>query len=119
VDDAFLDQAERLFLDAATDPDLWIQAVEAVSAYAGASGANMVSVSARGPLLMPAGRVAEFADRYVSEGWHLNDPRYRGEPILKARGICVDQDIVSAEEMQRLPYYTDWLKRLALAGSPA
>jgi len=110
-DDRFVDESETLFLDAAINACDWTDAFGAVGDAVGSRGTALFTIIGRGPMVLPSEQVAEAADRYVKEGWYLQDVRYRGIPHLKTRGIIVDQDIVSSSDMERLPFYTEFLKR--------
>lgn len=97
-------------MDAATDPDAWEVALDEVAQHFASKGAALLTVEGRGPLVLPTKGMAELAARYVDDGWHQRDFRYAGIPVLKQRGIMVDQDIVNPDDMCRMEYYADFLQ---------
>jgi len=110
LDTDFLARAEAMFMDAATDPDAWQAALDAVAEKSGSRGAALLTVEGRGPFVLPTEGMGELAERYVNDGWHQRDFRYAGVPLMKQRGIMVDQDIVKPEDMGRMEYYADFLQ---------
>lgn len=107
--DTFLVTAEDLFMDAALEPELWPAALEFVGGECGSRGAGLLAVEGRGPFVLHTEGIGRIAERYVAEGWNLNDYRRASIPIFKRRGIATDLDIISPNEMKRLPYYADFL----------
>jgi DNA-binding CsgD family transcriptional regulator len=110
LDTDFLARAETMFLDAATEPDAWVAALDMLAKGSGARGAALLTVEGRGPFILPTQEMGELAERYVKEGWYQQDFRYAGIPLMKQRGIFVDQDIVTPEAMGRMPYYAELLQ---------
>src|SRR5713226_9757386 len=90
---------------------MWPEIIGEISAAAGATGAGRLQSDVRTPdIPRSAGVDAEFR-AYFAEGWHTADIRAeRGVPLaLAGQTVIVDQDIVTPEEIQRLPYYNDLL----------
>lgn len=110
MDADFLARAEVMFMDAATDPDAWRAALEEVARKSGSRGAALITVEGQGPFILPTEGLGELVERYVNDGWHQRDFRYAGVPLMKQRGIMVDQDIVRPDDMERMDYYTDFLR---------
>ena len=48
--------------------------------------------------------------RYYGEGWNSADIRFRGVDTAIRTGAVTDQQILTAEEMERSPYYQELLK---------
>lgn len=110
MDDETLLRAETMFLDAATDPDAWQAALEMVARATRSRGAAILTVEGRGPFVLSTEGMGELSERYVKDGWHQRDFRYAGVPLMKQRGIMVDQDIVAPDRMARMDYYADFLR---------
>jgi len=101
------------FAEAATDPSRWGAALDRVAAAAGATGVALVplKVEHRIPGLLHTDRMANIADRYLHEGWYKHDARSLGIPYMLSRGISVDQDFITPEEMRKSDMYNDLLAR--------
>jgi DNA-binding CsgD family transcriptional regulator len=117
LDAEFLARAEAMFLDAATDPDAWQAALDAVAVKTNSLGAALVTIEGRGPFVLPTQDVGELAERYVKDGWYQRDFRYAGIPRLKEHGLFVDQDIVKPDEMDKMAYYADFLQPMGVGWS--
>jgi DNA-binding CsgD family transcriptional regulator len=103
--------ASGLLLDAAIDPARWTEAMETVAQYGNSNGAVLFQVKGRGPGTPHTRSLDEVLDEYFRDGWHLRDERTRGLPYIKKKGIFVDQDFVSREEMDRSDYHRGFLAR--------
>jgi len=112
MDVDFLNRAEAMFMDAATDPDAWQAALDMVAEKSGSRGAVILTVEGTGPFILPTQDLGELAEHYVKRGWHQHDFRRAGLPLMKHRGIMVDQDFVRPEEMNRIGFYADFLQPL-------
>jgi len=112
MNDETLLRAETMLLDAATDPDAWQAALEMMARATGSKGAALFTVEGHGPLILPTEGAGELAERYVKDGWHQRDFRHAGVPLMKQRGIMVDQDFVAPDRMARLDFYADFLRPL-------
>jgi DNA-binding CsgD family transcriptional regulator len=95
---------------AALDPRRWKSALQLLSENAGAIGTLLIPVNRRADLISTDG-VAEASERYVREGWHLREVRERGVPTMLRRGIMVDQDFMTADQINKSDYYNDLLGR--------
>lgn len=105
----FLSDVERQLDEAAADPLKWTSALEAIARATGSDGAALLTIEGRGPVVLPTESMTGLADDYIQNGWYKKDFRYNGVPILKNKGIFVDQDIVTLEQMGKMPYYQDFL----------
>jgi DNA-binding CsgD family transcriptional regulator len=101
------------FAEAATDPSQWSAALDRVVDAVGATGILVIplKVEHRLPGLLHSSNVAETADRYLREGWCRQDLRNRGIPQMLSRGITVDQDFITSEEMRKSDFYNELLLR--------
>jgi hypothetical protein len=61
--------------------------------------------------------LSETHDFYFKHGWDQRDARYRGLPRFKQSGFMVDLDYFSNEEIERNPYYQEFLGRFGLRWS--
>lgn len=101
-----LDQALDRSLEAAIDPALWPEILNKVVAATGSFSAHLTPTSVITPESvictdsMRAGIVEYFAD-----GWHLNDWRLRGVPLLKKSGTARDQEYASREHFEGHGFY--------------
>jgi DNA-binding CsgD family transcriptional regulator/PAS domain-containing protein len=105
LESRFREDLEEAVIDAARWPDL----IDRVSRASGSEGALLLRSdrTALDALCTPS--LADASRRYFDEGWHREDHRLRGIPLMRQRGIAVDQDFTSPEEFARLPYYQDLL----------
>jgi DNA-binding CsgD family transcriptional regulator len=97
--------------DAVIDPAAWPDIIGEISAVVGATGAGMLQSDVRTPDIPRSAGVDEGFTAYFAEGWHTSDIRAeRGVPLARAgHKVITDQDIVTPEEIRRLPLYNELL----------
>lgn len=100
------DQAVQSLLDAAIDPTRWTDAMETIAQYTEATGVVLLQIKGRGPGTPHSRALDEGLDAYFREGWYLRDERMRGLPAMHRKGIFVDQDFASSDELARSDYYS-------------
>lgn len=102
------------FYEAAIIPERWKTALDQASRAWASDGVTVASYpDCLGGLICSQG-VEELGARYISEEWFMRDVRAeRGVPLFHERGkpILTDQDLFSAEELEHLPFYSDFLGR--------
>lgn len=79
--------------------------------YAGATGAVLLPVKGQSPGTPHSQSLTEALEAYFRDGWHERDERQRGLPMIPLRGIFVDQDFASPEELASSDYYRGLLAR--------
>ncbi len=101
------ERVSELFFEAAAVPDVWPDALEALSGAAGATGVVLLPVRP-GPLAPIASRgIRELIALHVSEGWHPSNPRMRrGLELTTAgwQGLITERDMFGAEGPPRDGY---------------
>jgi DNA-binding CsgD family transcriptional regulator len=104
------------FAEAATDPLQWGPALNRVVDAVGAKGILILPlrVEHRLPGMLHTEGIIEGVERYTGEGWHKRDLRERCVPEIVRRGIAVDQDYATPEQIRRSDYYNDFLGRAGL-----
>lgn len=111
------DQVSLSLLDAAVDPTQWVKAMDTVAQYAGANGAVLLQIRGRGPGTPHTASLDEGLDVYFRDEWHLRDQRERGVPYMRAKGIFVDQDFATPDELNTSDYYRGFLGKFDLRWS--
>ncbi|WP_395667135.1 helix-turn-helix transcriptional regulator [Methylocella sp.] len=102
--------AEKL-RQAAFDPDVWPEALQALGHSVGASSAAIFSGRARPRRELASPELLEVIEDYVRGGWREQDERTRAVAIGVASGAVVDQDFISRREMRHSAFYEDFLAR--------
>lgn len=105
LETSFQQDLEEAVIDSARWPDL----IERASRASGSEGALLLRSDQRGLDALNTPSLDDAALRYFGEGWYREDHRLRGLPIMRARGVAVDQDFTTPEEIARLPFYQDLL----------
>ena len=96
--------------EAALDQSLWVSVLEEICRASGSIGAHIVPLDNRFSPGVPATpSVMEAMDAYFREGWDKRDLRFSFAPVAAAKGITVEHDHFTDAEMERLPYYKDFL----------
>ncbi len=95
--------------EAVVDPARWPDLAERVVRASGSEGALLLRSDRTGLESLCTASLADASRRYFDEGWHRDDHRLRGIPLMRTRGIAVDQDFTTPEEIARLPFYQDLL----------
>jgi DNA-binding CsgD family transcriptional regulator len=111
------DQASLALLDAAVDPTQWAKAMETVAQYAAADGAVLLQTRGRGPGTPHTASMDEALDVYFRDGWHLRDERERGIPYMRAKGIFVEQDFATPDELNAWDYYRGFVSKFDMRWS--
>ena len=105
------DQAAQQLMDAAVDPTQWASAMDLLSNYSGSIGTVLLSVKGRGPGTPHSSSLDEPYEAYFKDQWHLRDERDVGLPIIRRKGIVVDQDFVTPDFVARSDYYRGFLDK--------
>lgn len=95
------------FQDAALEPMRWRAAVEAVSQACGAMGANVMQPKGGGALggVLYTESLDRVMEDYLREEWYLRDYRARFIPLLQSKGVILERDMATAEQMKSMDYY--------------
>lgn len=105
-----LDRVGSAFIEAAVNPELWVKALDVVTAEV--QGFGCMLLPTRGGALRSIPYTAAMApsnEIYFRDGWYLRDERFNGFQVLLKNGIADDFDGISAEQMKRNPYYQEFL----------
>ena len=102
--------AASSLIDAAFDPAAWAVSLQAISVAINAKGILLLPIKGRVPGVPLSDDIGELVEHYFRDGWHQQDFRDLGIPKLLRTGILVDQDLVSADSMKRMPFYQELLR---------
>lgn len=96
---------------AVVDPAAWSNLLEQICDASGATGAALLRSDIRTPDNPRTASADENVRNYFASGWHTRDTlSERGFPLLmRGQKVISDQDVVTAEEMKRLPFYNEVL----------
>ncbi|MET0239643.1 MAG: LuxR C-terminal-related transcriptional regulator [Sphingobium sp.] len=99
--------------EAGAFPDRWPSVLQNIAHHVGALGGNLIHSGAGGVITISSPAIEDLTQRFGREGWEKNNPRV-GRLLQRADhpGFLTDRDIVSAEEMEVLPVYRDFLTPL-------
>ncbi len=107
-------QIDDLLQSAALDPTRWPAALAGIADLSGAQGAFILPLRGRTPSAPCTESSAEQLHCYFAEGWARRDHRYQGVGKMLRTGTMVDQDFTTPDQMDRSPYYRDYLGRFGL-----
>lgn len=106
IDLCGLDQALDQSLEAAVDPSLWPKILDRLTAATGSFGANIIPANARSPdLIIATESVRPCLEDYFANGWHINEWRARGIPLMMRDGTMRDQQYTTRDQFEHLDYY--------------
>ncbi|MEN3148864.1 helix-turn-helix transcriptional regulator [Neorhizobium sp. IRAMC:178] len=106
IDLCGLDQALDQSLEAAVDPSLWPKILNRITAATGSFGANIIPANARSPdLIIATESVRPCLEDYFANGWHINEWRVRGIPLMMRDGTMRDQQYTTRDQFEHLDYY--------------
>jgi DNA-binding CsgD family transcriptional regulator len=93
------------------DPATWPNIMEQICVAAGATGASLMWPEIALSDFPHTASLADGFGAYINEGWHDRNVRaQRFIPLLKrGQTVVTDQDVVRRDEMQRLPFYNEFL----------
>ena len=107
--DEVLTSVEAAVLETALDPDTWPDVLEGITDGAQAFGAVILPVQGRVPGVPGTRNSRDLVDTYFRDGWAGKDKRELGLPKLLATGLAVEQDFVTEVEMNRDPFWQEFL----------
>ncbi|UXS05302.1 helix-turn-helix transcriptional regulator [Agrobacterium tumefaciens] len=95
------------FQDAAVEPERWPLLMESISVASGAAGVNIMSPAERSSVcgILFTDSLARIMEAYLRDEWYTRDHRARFIPLMKRRGVVLEADIASSEDIQSLEYY--------------
>src|SRR5688572_29163604 len=97
-----MEKATARLGDAAVDPAMWPEVMDALCAAAGATGAALLQSDVRTGDVPRTSSLDDLAEVYFRDKWDTRDLRTRGVPLLlRGESVFTDQDCVTPEEMQR------------------
>jgi DNA-binding CsgD family transcriptional regulator/PAS domain-containing protein len=114
--------------DAAVTPQLWPAALDRIASEFGAVGAALQDQNEDGSFAFVVSPGLTTSTRAYAAEWWRHDIRAQRaveRGILAAKGVVTDLDLVTPEEMETHPFYTQFLKphglgpSVALAAVPA
>ena len=108
------EDVERAFVRAASDPAFWPSAMDVAARASGSVGAIMIPGIGRQQGFPGSTQLLPVIDHYIAEGWSENDFRNRGVPIMLQKGITVDLDFATEDEILTHPYWRGFLSKFNL-----
>ena len=103
--------ASQALLDAAVDPSRWTATMEMMAQYSGSTGAVLLPIKGRSPGTPHSASLSEALSEYFRDGWQVRSERNRGISLIPSRGLFVDQDFASADELATSDYYRGFLAK--------
>lgn len=101
-------------------PDGWLALLEELSTQIGAKGANLIRQRPEGLQMHSTPAVKEATARFHDEGWAADNSRVsRLLDRMPYPGFLADCDIHSAQELQTMPMYADFLQPRGFAAGAA
>lgn len=105
-----LHRVEEAFAAAAVDPSRWVEALDCAAEETDSTGALLLPVVGDPLPTVPVSEsLAKAHESYFQDGWHRQDQRFRGVATMRQQGVADDLDCVSPGEMQRHPFYQEFL----------
>ena len=105
-----LSRVETAFAEAAVSPKLWPRALDVASKETGAYGSILLPIGGNAlPNAPHTASMASSCESYFKDTWHLRDERFNGVPALIRNGVVDDFDALPAEQINRHPYYQEFL----------
>src|SRR5262245_48330968 len=94
---------------AALEPDHWKPALQRLTDSVGAVGTVLLPPMGHRFASISTDDIGEANARYFKEGWNTRDQRDRGIGRMRQRGVTVDLDFTTEEDIARSDYYNDFL----------
>lgn len=88
--------------------------MDAVADATGSAGAVLLPLHGRHPGLPYSERIAPMMEQYFTEGWHTRDERTKGLYLFDRQRSFSDLDLLSPEQIAKLPYYQDLMGKHGL-----
>ncbi len=115
----------RAIAEAAFDPAKWTDVCDGMANLVSGEGAVLIpadvanrsfqSSKNRKPIGLPhSAGIDHLITVYEADGWHKKDLRIKGLPAILQRGYTIDSDCIEYDEIQRSPFYQDFLRPAGL-----
>jgi DNA-binding CsgD family transcriptional regulator len=98
------------FVDAAISPELWVKAMDTIARETLSVGAILIPMQGAIPNIPVSESIRLVTEAYFRDGWWMRDERFRCRDTLMCKGVADDFDFITAEEMERHPYYQEFLR---------
>jgi DNA-binding CsgD family transcriptional regulator len=98
------------FADAAIRPELWVKAIDTIARETLSVGAILIPLQGAIPNIPVSESIRLVTETYFRDGWWMRDERFRCHDTLVCKGVADDFDFTTAEEMERHPYYQEFLR---------
>ncbi len=95
---------------AAIDHTRWDTAMEIAARSTRSFGALLFMLGSRAPVLPTSAGLRSTNETYVRDGWIHRDKRYLAAPKIMKTGVGCDLDFTTSEEIDRDPYYQEFLR---------
>ncbi|MDE2377080.1 hypothetical protein, partial [Bradyrhizobium sp.] len=110
IDSEQLDRAIGRLGEAAIDPSMWPEIMEALCRAVGASGAILLQSDIRTPDVPRTPSMDEATRLYFRDNYHLTDPRAVGFPRMISGEVITDHDVLTPEQIRSDQMYNDILR---------
>jgi PAS domain-containing protein len=104
-----LESALEEFAAAAIDSSRWQSAMEALTEACGAYGTALFPMQGRLPTFPYSRSLEQTNETYLRDGWIHRDIRYAVAKSFEHRSVGTEFDFITPEEIQRHPYYQEFL----------
>ena len=96
--------------EAAFRPDAWLSVMGGISAIFDCIGATLDPDDLAGRRSLPATpSLEDFVETYFRDGWQRSDVRRQRAVKHRREAIVLDQDLVTPDEMDTIPFYQELL----------
>ncbi len=107
-----LDRSLDLALEAAVLPSRWAELLNDICIATGSRGAHVLPLRGSFSPGVPAtASVEEGFDAYFKEGWQHRDVRFKCLPVVLQKGVAIEHDISTDDDIRSSPYYNEFLAR--------
>ncbi len=115
----------RVIAEAAFNPAKWKDVCDGMASLVSGEGAVLIpadvanrsfqSSKNRKSIGLPrSAGIDHLITVYEADGWHKKDLRIKGLPAVLRRGYTIDSDCIEYDEIQRSPFYQDFLRPAGL-----
>ncbi|MQW32148.1 helix-turn-helix transcriptional regulator [Sinorhizobium meliloti] len=104
-----LEAIERAFVEAAVDPTKWKEAMTVAARATGSTGALLFDAQSHLPGIPQSENMEAATEAYIQGGWSERDVRYGILSRLLQKGVATDLDLFTADQIERHPYYQEFL----------
>jgi DNA-binding CsgD family transcriptional regulator len=100
---------DRIY-EAAVVPELWPKVLEELTYLTEGAGSSLIAINGPDVRWIASPGLVELMEEFIAEGWDKRNARAPRLAKMNYPGFVHDLTVMTHEELDREPFYTEWLR---------